>query len=61
MSEPSTNVPGEVADTQVELELDEDKIEAWDEVKSDYQVDPDAKDTPAGADGSGMEAENAPG
>lgn len=56
MSEPSTNIPGDVADAQVdetpadgsetpeqvELDLDEEKLEAWDEVKSDYQVDPDA-------------------
>ena len=59
MSEPSTHIPGDVADAEVEattsgtpehsappehvnLELDEDKLEAWDEVKSDYQVDPDA-------------------
>ena len=56
MSEPSTNIPGDVADAQVdatpadgpetaeklELDLDEDKLEAWNEVKGDYQVDPDA-------------------
>ena len=78
MSEPSTNIPGEVADAQVpqtpaggsdtaatpekvELELDEDKLEAWDEVKSDYQVDPDAEDTPVGVDPDGMDEGNAPG
>jgi hypothetical protein len=26
---------------RVELDVDEEKMEAWDEVKSDYQVDPD--------------------
>ena len=75
MSEPSTNIPGEVADAQVdetaaqapetdekvELELDQDKLDAWDEVKSDYQVDPDAEDTPPGVDDEGMDEGNAPG
>ncbi|MGA8978491.1 MAG: hypothetical protein WB473_05170 [Pedococcus sp.] len=80
MSEPSTNIPGEVADDQVEqpsteapatdsavtpekveLELDEDKLEAWDEVKSDYQVDPAAEDTPVGIDPEGMDEGDAPG
>jgi hypothetical protein len=72
MSEPSSNVPGEVADAQVdettpeaprgedkvELHLDEDKVEAWDDVKADYQVDPDAEDTPPGADEEGMTEAN---
>jgi hypothetical protein len=51
MSEPSSGVPGEIADAQVEepttdepdtveLEVDEEKLEAWDEVKGDYQVEP---------------------
>lgn len=55
MSEPSSGVPSEIADaaveappseepTTVELQLDEDKLEAWDEVKGDYQVDPDGDD-----------------
>lgn len=30
----------------VELDVDEDKMEAWDEVKSDYQVDPDGEAAP---------------
>jgi len=59
MSEPSSGVPSEIADAEVEtperesdepsevtLDLDEDKLEAWDEVKSDYQVDPDGVPTP---------------
>ncbi len=82
MSEPSTNIPEEVADAKVEettststsvapdssatpehveLELDEDKLEAWDDVKSDYQVDPDAQDTPTGeGDGNVMDVGTAP-
>ena len=52
MSEPSSGVPGEIADAEVEaptpdeepdtleLEIDEEKVEAWDEVKGDYQVEP---------------------
>ena len=56
MSEPSSSVPGEIADAQVEepsadgaevetveLDVDEEKMEAWDAIKSDYQVDPDAE------------------
>lgn len=81
MSEPSTHIPGDVADAQVDetaspdprtestesteskvqLDLDEDKLEAWDEVKSDYQVDPDAEDTPPGVDDDGVDEGNAPG
>jgi hypothetical protein len=54
MSEPSSGVPSEIADAEVEetdtgaeeptevtLDLDEEKLEAWNEIKSDYQVDPD--------------------
>ena len=57
MTEPSSGVPSEIADSEVEpsekatddaqqeerveLDVDEEKMEAWDEVKSDYQVDPD--------------------
>ena len=72
MSEPSTHIPGDVADAQVdesaevtpqseaddkvELDLDEEKIEAWDEVKSDYQVDPDnQEDRLPGADEDGVD------
>jgi hypothetical protein len=72
MTEPSSGVPSEIADAEVdqadhgertgegqgdeqaggdrssgdqpdrvELDIDEEKMQAWDEVKSDYQVDPD--------------------
>ena len=61
MSEPSSGVPGEIADaeveapttdepTTVELELDEDKLEAWDDVKADYQVDPGGAPVPNSMD-----------
>lgn len=59
MSEPSSGVPSEIADadvqtpegqadqpTEVTLDLDQDKLEAWDEIKSDYQVDPDGQPVP---------------
>jgi len=60
MSEPSSGVPEEIADTEVNktgdqqppepddvrLDLDEEKLEKWDEVKSDYQVNPDGKPMP---------------
>ena len=76
MSEPSTHIPSDVADAEVdetqdtppadapekvELDLDEDKLEAWDAIKSDYQVDPDAEDVPPGTDEDGMSEGNAPG
>lgn len=62
MSEPSSGVPGEIADAQVEtpeqdqppttveLDVDEEKLEAWDEVKGDYQVDPDGEPVPNSMD-----------
>ena len=61
MSEPSSGVPGEIADADVEepttdepdtleLELDEDKVEAWDEVKGDYQVEPGGEPVPNSMD-----------
>jgi hypothetical protein len=51
MSEPSSNIPEDIAnadgdtpaepeETQVELSVDEDKLGAWNAVKSDYQVEP---------------------
>jgi hypothetical protein len=30
----------------VELDIDEEKVEAWDAVRSDYQVDPEGGPTP---------------
>ena len=51
MSEPSSGVPREIVDAEaeepveqtperVEVDVDQDKLDAWDEVKEDYQVDP---------------------
>jgi len=75
MSEPSSGVPEEIADAEVgrgdddaaepsekvDLDLDEEKLEKWDEVKSDYQVEPDGNALPnvwdAGEAGEG-EAEH---
>jgi hypothetical protein len=63
MSEPSSSVPGEIADggvdqdaaaqaepERVELDVDEEKLEAWDEVKSDYEIEPDGKPVPNSMD-----------
>ena|SRR5690349_463508 len=64
MSEPSSGVPAEIADAQVEaptdqpdgepdtleLEVDEEKVAAWDEVKADYQVEPDGAPVPNSMD-----------
>ena len=59
MTEPSSGVPGEIADADVEtpeakddqpaevtLDIDEDKVEAWDDIKGDYQVEPDGVPVP---------------
>jgi hypothetical protein len=60
MSEPSSGEPDNRADAEVgqapndapgagdevDLDLDEAKLEKWDEVKSDYQIDPDGKPMP---------------
>jgi hypothetical protein len=35
-----------VAPESVELDIDQEKMEAWDEVKSDYQIEPDDKPVP---------------
>jgi hypothetical protein len=65
MSEPSSGVPSEIADADVEepsteaesdapdtveLEVDEEKVEAWDEVKGDYQVEPGGQPVPNSMD-----------
>ena len=68
MSEPSSGVPGEIADaaveaptseepTTVELELDEEKVEAWDEVKGDYQVEPDGQPVANSLDGNDRDSD----
>jgi hypothetical protein len=80
MSEPSSSVPGDIADARVEesqsgtedvekveLDVDEEKMEAWDDIKADYQVDPDASDdsdeaaeSAAGSDEGGDTGETEP-
>ena len=72
MTEPSSGVPSEIADSEVdraeqatdgdqqeqrvELDIDEEKMQAWDEVKSDYQVDPDNdEDEIPGSDEEGVD------
>ena len=70
MSEPSSGVPGEIADADVEqpttdepdtveLEVDEEKVEAWDEVKGDYQVEPDGQPVANSLDASDLDSEDA--
>lgn len=63
MTEPSSGVPAEIADAEVttphedrpstDLTLDQDKVEAWDEVKADYEVDPDGQPVPNSMDSIG--------
>ena len=68
MTEPSSGVPGEIADAEVEtdgqerhepdrveLHLDEDKIEAWDEIKADYEVEPGGVPVPNSMDPTDFE------
>ena len=63
MSEPSSSVPDDIADAQVEesatedtpstveLDIDQDQVDAWDEIKADYQVDPDAESASSSTEG----------
>lgn len=74
MSEPSSGVPSEIADAdieppvtgtdepeQVDLHVDEEKLEAWDDIKSDYQVDPDGEVAPNSMETSSTAAQEAGG
>ncbi|WP_270886476.1 hypothetical protein [Pedococcus sp. 5OH_020] len=72
MSEPSSAVPSEIADAEVErsdaeggqddqaegvdLELNEEQVAAWDEVKGDYEVEPGGKPVPNSMDTGDTEA-----
>jgi hypothetical protein len=66
MSDPSSNVPADIADAEVaapqeeststDLHLDQDKVEAWEAVKSDYEVDPDGEPVPNSMDEGGTDA-----
>lgn len=44
---PSSESP---AADSVELDIDKEKLDAWDEVKSDYQVEPDGQPSPNSMD-----------
>jgi hypothetical protein len=53
MTEPGSNASDDQgAEEAVELDLDEEKLEAWDAVKSDYEIDPDGVEVPNSMDGS---------
>jgi hypothetical protein len=71
MTESSSGVPAEIADADVadaevaapqeestssDVRLDQDKVEAWDAVKSDYEVEPDGEPVPNSMDEGGTEA-----
>lgn len=66
MTESSSGVPAEIADAEVaapekespstDLHLDQDKVEAWDDVKSDYEVEPDGEPVPNSMDEGGTDA-----
>ncbi|MEO6411588.1 MAG: hypothetical protein ABIO48_03295 [Pedococcus sp.] len=77
MSEPSSSVPGEIADAEVEesssdgtqpeeepstveLEIDQDKLDAWDEVKGNYQVEPDGESVPTTTDADDRGIDDSP-
>ena len=68
MSEPSSGVPSEISDAEVEqpqqepperveLDVDEDKLEAWDKVKSAYEVEPGGEAVPNSSDTGRPDAE----
>jgi hypothetical protein len=65
MTESSSGVPAEIADGEVaapqeespstDLHLDHDKVEAWDEVKADYEVEPAGEPVPNSMDATAFE------
>jgi len=70
MTEPSSGVPDEIADAEVdqatseedqpdglELDIDEEKVEAWDQVKSDYEIEPDGQPVPNSMDEGNSQTE----
>jgi hypothetical protein len=51
-----SDAQGDAPEERVELHVDEEKMQAWDEVKSDYQVDPDnQEDRLPGSDEEGVD------
>jgi hypothetical protein len=49
----STEPTEPTATESVELDVDEEKVEAWDEVKADYQVEPGGEPVPNAMDDAG--------
>jgi hypothetical protein len=56
MTEPSE---GQEPSEQVEIDVDEQKLAAWDAIKSDYEVEPDGQPVPNAMDEAGFIADNA--
>lgn len=63
MTEPSSNIPEDIANAEVEedqsapeqqpaldLNIDQEKREAWDRIKSDYQTEPGGQPVPNSMD-----------
>ena len=72
MSEPSSGVPKEIVDAdveeqetkepeRVELDVDQDKLDAWGDIKDDYAVDPSGDDSDAGPEADEEVADDAAG
>jgi hypothetical protein len=72
MSEPSSSAPKDIVDAEVEetsqeeperveLDVDEEKVEAWDEVKADYQVEPGGHSVPNSMAATQLDTSEEPG
>lgn len=72
MTEPNSNIPEDVANAEVEedqsapepqpaldLNIDQDKREAWDRIKSDYETEPGGQPVPNSMDQAQLDAAEA--
>lgn len=72
MTEPNSNIPEDVANAEVEedrstpepqpaldLNIDQEKREAWDRIKSDYETEPGGQPVPNSMDQAQLDAAEA--
>lgn len=74
MTEPSSNIPEDIANAEVEedqsapeqqqqpdldLNIDQEKREAWDRIKSDYETEPGGQPVPNSMDQAQLDAAEA--
>ena len=57
--QPEQQEPEQQEPEHVDLHVDEEKVEAWNEVKSDYEVEPDGEPVPNSMDVAGFISDNA--